>query len=229
MAEQSFTCIYSQYLLLTLPPALCLLSDQRWLALDSHRRVSPTVTCTWEGSRWRAPYETHPQTTSLFMEKLSSILALVSGAKRAEDRCCRVDSILSILLYAHLHPSPCSLPVLQVSTLSCRRGHGILQLCGQELHRKPPGVAGLGGEGGFSFVLSFLPALFSKLASKVVNTSPSNPQNWFYLPKAMAVAVCWAEDRSGTCGNRCEQGQFTLSPAPEVTTLTAPLGKRRLH
>ena len=32
------------------------------VALDSHRSTNPTVNCTCEGSRLRAPYENHPKT-----------------------------------------------------------------------------------------------------------------------------------------------------------------------
>lgn len=144
--------------------------------------------------------------------------------------CCRVDSILSILymptpLHLHLAAAP-SVPVF--STLSLGGTHGILQLCGQELHREAAWSEAQAQEAGEFFTLfsHFLPALFSKLASKVVNTSPQTPE--LVLSSKGHSCGCWAED-SGTCGNRCEQESVPLSPAPGSTILLTPLGKRRLH
>lgn len=172
------------------------------------------MTCTWEGSRWRAPYETHPPTTSLFMEKLSSILALVPGAKRAGDHCCRVDSILPILLYAHLHASPCSLPVCQFLHPLLQEGHMGFYSCVAKSSTGEAAWSGWLRRRGEFFLCSLI---FCQ------HSSPDWPQRWSIPPPQTPELVLsskghgcgsWGEDRSGTCGNRCEQGQFTLSPAP---------------
>ena len=50
-------------------------------------------------------------------------------------------------------------------------------------------MAGLGGGVSFSFVLSFFASTLLQIGLKGGQYLHPNPQNWFYLPKAMALAV----------------------------------------
>ena len=110
---------------------------------------------------------------------------------------------------------PCSLPVCQFLHPLLQEGHMGFYSC---VARSSTGEAAWSGwlrRRGEFFLCSliFLPALFSKLASKVVSTSTPIPRTDFIFQRP--CCGCWGEeDRSGTCGSRCEQGQFTLSPAP---------------
>ena len=92
----------------------------------------------------------------------------------------------------HPHPSPCPAHSQRASssTLSCRRGTwDSIAVWPRAPRGRPPGVAGLGGGVSFSFVLSFFASTLLQIGLKGGQYLPTKPQNWFYLPKAMAVAV----------------------------------------
>lgn len=86
----------------------------------------------------------------------------------------------------HLAHSQCA----SFSTLSCRRGTwDSTAVWPRAPQGRLPGVAGLGGGVSFSFVLSFFASTLLQIGLKGGQYLPLKPQNWFYLPKAMAVAL----------------------------------------
>lgn len=142
------------------------------------------MTCTWEGSRWRAPYETHLNYLPIHGK---IVFHFGTGPWCQELRTAAAEWTASSPS-SYMPTSTLHLAHSQCITFSTSPGrtHGILQLCGQELHREAPEMAGLGA--GEFFLCSLIFCHSSPNWPQRWSNTPST-QNWFYLPKAIVVAV----------------------------------------